>query len=250
MKTALSRSVISIVLIVLTIPTSDATGATAERQEVAEPSPTAQAQTLMLEHRYDDARALLEQLVTGMPPDWTPVTETSESVTGAYWELAEFVCAVALAKREKDERGIVWMKPSYSRAHYLLAYIALESSDVETASQHIDEGLRLEPGHPTLLAEKALILLNRQRPAAALAFYQQAATSHPCVLNNQKALALRGQGVSLVQLGRFEEAEKPLIKSLEIEPDNAVAQRELAYIDAIRQGKITLDPQLDLYESQ
>ena len=113
LRTVFSQSGISIVLGILISHAAPATEATAERQKHAEPSLMAHAHALVGERRYDEARSVLEQLISDMPPNWAPRTETSESVTGAYWELAEFACAVALAKREKDERGIDWVKPSY-----------------------------------------------------------------------------------------------------------------------------------------
>ncbi|MEF9977498.1 MAG: hypothetical protein RR834_03235, partial [Thermomonas sp.] len=44
------------------------------------------------------------------------------------------------------------------------------------------------------------------------------------------ALALRGIGYSHVELGDLDAAEQAYLESLEVEPGNALAQRELEYI--------------------
>jgi Flp pilus assembly protein TadD len=49
-----------------------------------------------------------------------------------------------------------------------------------------------------------------------------------------QATALRGIGVSLIELGELDRAETALRESLEVEPGNALAQNELLYISNLR----------------
>jgi Flp pilus assembly protein TadD len=52
-----------------------------------------------------------------------------------------------------------------------------------------------------------------------------------------QAIALRGMGFSLIELNRLDEAERAFKQSLDIDPTNAVALNELAYIKDLRSPK-------------
>jgi tetratricopeptide (TPR) repeat protein len=52
-----------------------------------------------------------------------------------------------------------------------------------------------------------------------------------------RAIALRGMGFSLIELNRLDEAEQAFKQSLEIDPMNALALNELAYIKNLRSPK-------------
>ena len=47
-------------------------------------------------------------------------------------------------------------------------------------------------------------------------------------------LVLRGIGFALTELGRLQEAREAYEASLRIEPDNALAKNELAYLDRLQ----------------
>ena len=50
-------------------------------------------------------------------------------------------------------------------------------------------------------------------------------------------MSLRGLGFSLIELKQLDEAEKAFQESLQIEPENKLAQNELAYIQQLRSAK-------------
>jgi hypothetical protein len=51
-----------------------------------------------------------------------------------------------------------------------------------------------------------------------------------------RAMALRGRGLQLIELGHLDEAEQSFLESLAIDPDSSVAHKELAYIHRLRSG--------------
>jgi tetratricopeptide (TPR) repeat protein len=81
-----------------------------------------------------------------------------------------------------------------------------------------------------------LILSNTGLHEEAYNLYLNAAEIRPWVSMHQKARALRGAGIALIDLNRFDEAETILKKLLEIEPGNRVALHELQYIERLRKG--------------
>lgn len=56
-------------------------------------------------------------------------------------------------------------------------------------------------------------------------------------LSSWMARALRGQGFSLIELGRFDEAEQVYRRALEIDPNDPIAAHELGAIEERRQGR-------------
>ena len=60
---------------------------------------------------------------------------------------------------------------------------------------------------------------------------------------HRRALLVRARGVTLIELGRLDEAEGALRASLDLEPDSAVARRELDYIAELRaRGEAAREP--------
>ncbi len=51
-----------------------------------------------------------------------------------------------------------------------------------------------------------------------------------------RAMALRGRGLQLIELGNLDEAEQCFLESLTIDPDSPVARKELEYIEHLRSG--------------
>lgn len=192
----------------------------------------ATATTLMGEMRLDEAKTLLEQALAEKPADWRPVRTDGEDESRYFWDMAEFLAYCAEAP-EKEGR-VFWLHGSYSRACYLLAYIAIEERDPRAAFQALQRGLELEPDHPHLWCEMGHLLQLLRRHEDALQCYQRAETVRPWASPQQKGRALRGQGINLIDLGRLDEAEAALKRSLEVEPDNQNAVHELGYIAHLR----------------
>ncbi len=129
-------------------------------------------------------------------------------------------CAGIRNSSEARAKSVMWTYPSYSKAYFLLAYLAVERSAFDEALDAVNKGLELESDHPKMLCEKGFILLCLSRPEEALETYQRAPTARVLTSVPVKAEALRGQGFSLIQLNRLDEAEKALKDSLVLEPNS------------------------------
>jgi len=194
----------------------------------------ATASTLIGEKRLSEAKALLEKALAEKPPDWRPVQTGGEDEFFYFWDMAEFLAYCAQVQPEGKGR-VVWVHGSYSRACYLLAYVAIEERDPQAAFQALQKGLELEPDHPHLWCEMGHLLQLLRRHEDALQCYQRAESARAWASPQQKGRALRGQGLSLIDLGRLDEAEQAFQRSLEAEPNHPNALHELGYIAHLRQ---------------
>ena len=207
---------------------------------VAEPErydPTDIAMKLFLTGRGEAARAVLSDFVEHMPADWTATKVIGNRADRYYWDIGDFTrCSPADQTALKVE-SIAWRDgPSYSKAYFLLGYIAVAEHKSAEALPFLDQAIRLEPDAAMALSEKGQALLGMGRPQDALESFR-AAAKRSCAGEKHVARALRGQGVSLVELGRLDEAETVLNQSLELEPGHPAALQELRIIQRARGGE-------------
>ena len=192
-----------------------------------------QAYGLARQQKYDAASALLRQITAHTPPDWHGVWKTPEGTMIAYWDSEERdECSPEDAARSGAQ--VTWVLPSYSQAWYELAFIAIERQRLDEAEQVLEQALLLEPDHPTLLNERALLEQRRQHYEQALALTSKIVRSSRCVTKRALSRAWRSHGVSLIELGRLDEADKALRQSLVIDPENEGTLKELDYIQQLR----------------
>jgi tetratricopeptide (TPR) repeat protein len=177
----------------------------------------------------------LERAVASMPEGWKPLRDFPDRLELAFWDQGDFVAYVAYSKPTKK---VIWTVPSYSRACYFLGFAALERQELGQAEAWIDRGLALEPDHPLLLCEKALILGYRPGRAGAADFYRRATTVRPWNAP-WTARAFRGLGFELVEARQLDEAEAAFRRSLELEPGHPVATNELRVVENLRKGVVT-----------
>lgn len=99
----------------------------------------------------------------------------------------------------------------------------------------LDIGLAVAPGDPTVLSERSAALegLHRWADAVANAETGLALANLP---PSYRARFLRGRGLALTELGRLDAAEASYRQSLALDPGNAIATHELAYIARLRAG--------------
>ena len=194
------------------------------------------AESMIQEGKRTDPENLLKDFVSEIPPDWKSIEVSDTAINIAYWSAEEFISHAPHYNPDDSQKMVVWVTPSYSKAFYLLAFIHVERKDWFTAMAFIDQGISLEPDHPLLLCEKALILLHLGRHQEAHDLFIIAAEIRPWAPLNHRARALRGAAVALIDLRRLDEAEVLLKKSLEIEPESKVALNELGYIQELRKG--------------
>jgi len=199
--------------------------------------PITEAVNLIENNKYPEAKAYLENYVNAMPANWSHRVADEKQVRVFFWDqeqLAEcglFEISAAGNKKMEPE-----LDSSYSKAYYLLAFLALESrsNPYNNALLNLDKGLRLEPDQPTLLYEKANLYYRLKRHEQAVKLYTQLAHTKNCLPDPQRARAFRGLGETLTAIGKYDDAEMALYQSLKFDPDNKKAINELDYIDQIR----------------
>jgi Flp pilus assembly protein TadD len=145
-----------------------------------------------------------------------------------FWDMQEFLSYAAREGRETKEE-IAWIASAYPRACYYLAFLSVERRDFTSALKWLKKGQRLEPHNAKFLNETGIVYSLLKDCVNALASYE-AALALPSASHRDQAVALRGAGVQLIELGRIEEAKEKLVQSLKIEPNSDVAKNELAYI--------------------
>ena len=183
---------------------------------------------LRRERKFSDIRLLLGDATHRMPQSWKPIRESAGFVERAFWDISEYL---AFGARYQDQRDrIKWTPGSYSKAWFQLADVAVEEEQLDSALRYVDLGLELEADHPELWNLKGLILNRTKQHEEALTCYRRAAMVREWAPEWQVARAYRGQGATLIDLGRLDEAEAAFLLSQELEPDNDVAKKELDFI--------------------
>jgi len=194
------------------------------------------AESMIKEGERNEPENLLKDFVSEIPTDWKPVEVFKTKIDISYWSMEEFISHAPYYDPDGSKKIIMWITPSYSKAFYLLAFIYAERKDWFKAMTFIDQGISLEPDHPLLLCEKAMILSCLGRHQEAHDLFLNAAEIRPWAPSSQRARALRGAAIALIDLKRLDEAEEILNKSLEIEPENSIALSEIDYIRGLRKG--------------
>jgi Flp pilus assembly protein TadD len=131
-----------------------------------------------------------------------------------------------------DGRPIDWLDMACGDAYKQLGYLAVENRDYPQALQWLDKAQATAPYEPEMLTERGAALNLSKNWKAALESYQQALDligSHPEAAYAE-ALALRGKGFALIELGDLDAARDAYESSLKLEPGNRNAERELTYI--------------------
>jgi tetratricopeptide (TPR) repeat protein len=200
-------------------------------------NPLVQAVSLIEQNNYVDAKKLLDDFVDARPKEWAHRIEDAKQVHVYFWDreqLAECGVFEIIAARGKKMDPV--LDASYSKAYYLLAFLALESRNnpYNNALINLDKGLALEPDQPTLQYEKANLYYRLKRPEKAVEEYTRLTQTNACLPNPQRARAYRGLGEALVALARYDDAEVALYQSLKLDPDNKKSITELDYIDKVR----------------
>jgi len=206
-------------------------------KSVTASNPINQAVDLIQNNNYSEAKKVLDEFVEKRPNNWAARMSDNKTVRVFFWDkeqLAECGIFEIVAAGNKKMEPV--MDSSYSKAYYLLAYLALESRNnpYNNALLNLDKGLELDPEQPTLQYEKAHLYYRLQRPEIAIEEYKKLINSSGCLSDPKRARAYRGLGESLVALAKYDEAETALYTSLKFEGSNKDALNELDYIDKLR----------------
>ena len=188
---------------------------------------------LMQAKRFDDAEKLAADLRTRFEANFTPGLKqyTFES-------RAEF-----LDFRKTATERFEWVDWGYTSCFQSEAFILSEKGDYADAVQLLRRIEVLAPASALAANEMGYAFNRLSRFDEALAAYR-AAFNLSVKFTSQayvRPLALRGMGFALGELRRYDEAEKAYLESLAIQPNNRLAQGELAYIRHQRGPRSAID---------
>ncbi|WP_294309284.1 hypothetical protein [uncultured Sphingomonas sp.] len=134
----------------------------------------------------------------------------------------------------KDKTSAVILPPGYCTALYLKGYALVDLGRVAEAKAIYERLLVLAPIYAQYQTEYGqLIRLEKDWPrmlAICTKAGEAAAIADPAIRPMQQGAALRCQGYALVELHRYDEAEKRYRDALALNANDAVAQHELGYI--------------------
>lgn len=161
---------------------------------------------------------------------------TARSPAESLLYLVGDVTARGGARRRRD---VIVLDTTWSDTYLLKGYALVEMQRVKEAQAALRAALRLAPRNARYLSELAYTYQDQKNFRKALEIYREAEdaarlTSPEDEKPQDIALALRGQGYSLSELGRLDESEALYKRCLEIDPNDTKAKSELDYIQGLR----------------
>lgn len=146
--------------------------------------------------------------------------------------------------------AVTALESPYPPISLLLGSYYVEIRRLDDAVRVLDAGLALPPAVPgvsratvpALSSERATALGTAGRWQDALVAWERT-LKLPDLSDRDRARMLRGRGVVLIELKRLNEAELTFRDALRLEPGNAAAENELAYIAALRSGRAAVKPE-------
>jgi len=176
----------------------------------------------------EEAKRILQDVCSRCPQHYEHEYVEGNTRYVTFWDMDEFM--EYAATRPKDSAELVlWIRSAYPRACYYLGYLLIDHGEFQEAIEWLDKGRAMEPQNPRFLLESGMAYGRMKDHQRSLDCYLQV-LDLPSVPAKQRAVALRQIGVQLIDLGRLDEAERRLRESLDLEPGNANAEKELTYI--------------------
>ncbi len=143
-----------------------------------------------------------------------------------------------LLQSAKEKKEAVVIAPTWADAWFMKGYAFLELGQVPAAKLALERAIALSPQNSQYLSELGHCLHLEKDWNGALEVFRKAeegaslASPDPVKIP-ERTRALRGQGYSLVELGKLEEAARKYQECLALNPDDATAKGELAYINSL-----------------
>lgn len=212
----------------------------------------ARGMALLGERRCDEAIRLgFDPAIASFERGFAPGVRVLGSRTGADAMMLSMLAA-------SEGRDAVVIGPDYSDAIYLRAYCLVELGRVPEAAHALQRALEVIPDDVAYACELGNIMQERREWAASLDIYRRALANvdaldrtgafngtleHPTGLpilgltvSDWRRRAMRGIGFSLIEVGDLDGAEAMFMRVLEIDPNDARALNELAFIAERRRG--------------
>jgi len=188
---------------------------------------------LLSEKDIPAAQALLTDVCSRCPDNYEYEYTMDGSQYIKFWSLMEFTEYVAKRGEDTTQQSLLWIPSVYPRACFYLAYILVDKRDLDGSLRWLKRGMTMEPGNPNFLLEMGVVYAHMKESLRSFECYKKAVTLTN-LSKDKHATALRGLGVQSIDLEQWEDAEKYLNASLEIEPDNQIAKQELLYLAQVR----------------
>jgi tetratricopeptide (TPR) repeat protein len=145
-------------------------------------------------------------------------------------------------------KQVTWAPSVHAEALWLLGFLCAEAGRCADAIQHLERARRLLPRSAQIRVELAFCHGMLGDHVTALAIYQAIQDVGAFVPARQRAVALRGMGAQLTELGRLDEALRAYSDSLRYERSD-LAVVEMRYIHGLLAGapptslKVTRPPE-------
>lgn len=127
---------------------------------------------------------------------------------------------------------VEWIDQACPDGYKAAAFMHVENKEYDAALPLLEKAIAMAPYWPDDLTERGFVLNQQHKSQEALSSYRQAlALTETFGAGKQmKAVALRGIGYSLVELGDLAGAREAYERSLEFDAGNKTAMDELDYI--------------------
>lgn len=164
-------------------------------------------------------------------------------VDGLAENLLTLLTYTAAQKKDPTVKAVATIPNPYPSMGIELASYYDETGKPEDAIRVLDESMALSPapdlkmgGHVALMiGEKGVALNLLKRFPESLAAYDEGLTLKGLTTPDHTRL-LRGRGFALVEMDRLDEGEAAYREALKLDPADARAMNELAYIARLRAG--------------
>jgi tetratricopeptide (TPR) repeat protein len=119
----------------------------------------------------------------------------------------------------------------YATLGYIAGWIAYEQGDLDGAVKAYEKGLRNDPANASLASEYSNALAHAGRLPDALTYTDGFLAANPGLDPATAAQLLRRRGYILTELQRYDDALAAYSESQRLDPANASAASEIAYIN-------------------
>jgi tetratricopeptide (TPR) repeat protein len=212
-------------------------GTPADARDVAAGRQIDEADELIAAKRAAEALPILDRVLADYAERF-PAGSTRWYVARTDDESAYYLGLSLLLGPDDGKQEASILRNGWSYAWYRKGYALLELGRVAEARAALDAGLALSPSNSTLLMERAEVSkLERDWNAAMELFVaaEDASRFNPASEQvREKAQAMRGQAFVHIERGDLDAAEKVLKACLKLDPNDARAKDELAYIGKLR----------------
>ena len=178
--------------------------------------------------RYDQTRTLLDAMQARFA-----VFEAPGKRIMSFGSDAEYDDFVSI---DSDPESIVPVDGCYAMIFLHQGFTAAGEHDYLRALEWLERAASASPTMAGPLTEQGYVLNRLGRYQEARASYDDAIrlAERYSTSSDKLPMALRGLGFTLIELGKLDEAESAFRRSLELDPDNDLAQHELRYIESLR----------------